>query len=294
MDISSARTFLEVIKTGSFVGAAAKLNLTQTAVSARIRVLEDQLDRPLFVRNKAGARLTPAGLQFQRFATTLVQVWERARHQVGIPAGREQAVTIGGEHSLWNPLLRDWLVWMRRECLDVAVRVQIDAADRLLEQVQDGILDLALLYAPPLRPGVVAELVMEEQLVAVTTRPGGDEFDDDYVYVDWGPDFAASHQAAFPEVTGSVVSTNYGPIAMEHILSAGGSGYFRMEAARPHLEAKRLHLVEGMPVFSYSIHAVHSAKADEALLDRVRIGLRAAASAYADHRHQTAHAEEWE
>src|SRR3546814_5077284 len=69
MDISVARTFLEVVKTGSFVSAAANLNLTQTAVSARIRVLEDQLDRPVFTRNKAGAKLTPAGEQFLRFAT---------------------------------------------------------------------------------------------------------------------------------------------------------------------------------------------------------------------------------
>src|SRR5262249_12626507 len=59
MDISVARTFLEVVKTGSFVNAAASLNLTQTAVSARIRVLEEQLQRPVFIRNKAGARLTP-------------------------------------------------------------------------------------------------------------------------------------------------------------------------------------------------------------------------------------------
>src|SRR6218665_193358 len=101
MDIAGARTFLEIVKTGSFIGAAANLHLTQTAVSARIRVLERELDRPLFIRNKAGARLTPAGEQFMRYATTLVQVWERARHQVALPTGRERSVTIGGEHSLW-------------------------------------------------------------------------------------------------------------------------------------------------------------------------------------------------
>ena len=60
MDINLARTFLEIAKTGTFVGAAANLNLTQTAVSARIRMLEQQLDRTVFIRNKAGARLTPA------------------------------------------------------------------------------------------------------------------------------------------------------------------------------------------------------------------------------------------
>ncbi|HCL63822.1 MAG TPA: LysR family transcriptional regulator, partial [Rhizobium sp.] len=61
MDHAIARTFLEVVKAGSFVGAAEALNISQTAVSARIRVLEEQLERPVFVRNKAGARLTPAG-----------------------------------------------------------------------------------------------------------------------------------------------------------------------------------------------------------------------------------------
>jgi DNA-binding transcriptional LysR family regulator len=282
MDISSARTFLEVIKTGSFVGAAANLNLTQTAVSARIRVLEEQLDRPLFVRNKAGARLTPAGEQFQRFATTLVQVWERARHQVAMPAGRQKVVTVGGEHSLWNPLLRDWLVWMRRECADVAIRAQIDAPDRLMEQVQDGVIDVAVLYAPPRRPGIVAELLVEEKLVAVTTHDG-DLLGEDYVHVDWGPDFAASHHAAFPGATSPAISVNFGPLALDYILATGGSGYFRMEAARPHLEAGRIRLAPNMPKFSYSIYSVYSAKADEALMERIRSGLRAAASQFVIH-----------
>src|SRR3546814_19557200 len=102
MDIAAARTFLEVLKTGSFVAAAANLNLTQTAISARIRVLEEQLNRSLFVRNKAGVRLTPAGEQFHRFAITLVQVWERALPQVALPAGRDTVDPIGGRPRLWT------------------------------------------------------------------------------------------------------------------------------------------------------------------------------------------------
>jgi DNA-binding transcriptional LysR family regulator len=51
LDIVTARTFLEIVKTGSFVGAAHNLNITQTAVSARIRSLEQQLDSTVFIRN---------------------------------------------------------------------------------------------------------------------------------------------------------------------------------------------------------------------------------------------------
>jgi DNA-binding transcriptional LysR family regulator len=283
MDISSARTFLEIVKTGSFGRAAANLNLTQTAISARIRVLEDQLDRPLFIRNKAGARLTPAGEQFLRYATTLVQVWERARHQVAMPAGREKIVTVGGEHTLWNPLLRDWLVWMREECADVAIRARIDVPDRMLEQIQDGVVDVAVLYAPPPRAGIIAELLFDEKLVAVTTSRTHDTAPEDYVYVDWGPEFATNHHTAFPDAPSPPLSFNYGPLAMEYILAAGGAGYFRMEFARPHIEAGRLHVVEDMPRFSYSVYAVYSAKADEELMERVRHGLRTVAFRALEH-----------
>ena len=278
MDIEAARTFLEIVKTGSFVRAAANLNITQTAVSARVRVLEEQLDRQLFIRNKAGAKLTPAGDQFLRYATTLVQVWERARHEVAMPAGRENVVTVGGEHSLWNPLLLQWLVWMRSECSDIAIRAQIDVPDRLIDQVQEGIVDLAVVYAPPRRTGVVTELLQDESLVAVTTDPTQAEpSPDDYVYVDWGAEFRSSHHSAFPEAASPALSVNHGPLAMEYLLAVGGSGYFRMEAARPHLDSGRFHLINDKPRFSYSVYAVYSSKADEALMERVRRGLRAVA-----------------
>src|SRR5690606_3149128 len=135
MDIAAARTFLEIVKTGSFVNAAATLNLTQTAISARVKVLEQQLGQPLFVRNKAGARLTPAGQQFFRYASTLVQVWQSAQRAVALPPGRDQVVTLGGELSLWSPLLRHWLLWMRRECPDVAIGTAIDTAEQLIGHV---------------------------------------------------------------------------------------------------------------------------------------------------------------
>ena len=282
MDIGIARTFLEVVKTGSFVNAAANLNLTQTAISARIRVLEDQLDRKVFIRNKAGARLTPAGEQFFRFATSLVQVWERARRAVALPPGRETVVTVGAELSQWNPLLRHWLLWMRRECPEIAISTHIDAAERLMEQVQEGALDIAILYAAPPRPGVIAELLYEENLVLVRTTPVDRPLGpDDHVHVDWGEDFAASYHAAFPDAGNAVVSIGYGPLALDYVLATGGSGYFRMGAVRPYLDEGRLALVPDSPEFSYSAYAVHSTKADEGVMARIRAGLRAAAAASA-------------
>jgi DNA-binding transcriptional LysR family regulator len=68
MDTEVVRTLLEIVNTGNFIRAAERLDVGQTTVSARIHLLEEQLGRPLFVRNKAGATLRPEGEQFLRHA----------------------------------------------------------------------------------------------------------------------------------------------------------------------------------------------------------------------------------
>ena len=276
MDIATARTFLEVTKTGSFVAAAESLNISQTAVSARIRVLEEQLERAVFVRNKAGARLTPAGERFYRFAATLVQVWETARGTVALPPGRAALVTLGAELSLWSPLLKHWLLWMRRECPDIAVRTTIETAEQLVARVQEGALDAAVLYAAPHRPGLVAELLFEERLVlARTTIPDAGE---EPVGIDWGEAFSEGLRLAFPERPNPAVSVSYGPLALDYILTVGGSGYFREGFIRPYLEAGRLEIVPNSPAFAYPAYLVSSEKTDPAMLPRIREGLRLAAA----------------
>lgn len=274
MDVALARTFLEVAASGSFVAAAERLNLTQTAVSARIRVLEEQLGRRLFVRNKAGARLTPAGERLVRHATTLVQVWERARQEVALPPGREQGVSLGCEPSLWQPLFADWLVWLHDHCPELAIKAEIETPARLVDRVIEGSLDLALVYNPPQRPGLVAEPIAEEKLVLVTTSPDGALLADRYVYVDWGPRFAVDHRAAYPELANPAISIGFGPLALSHILAVGGCGYFRIGTVRPYLDDGRVHRVADAPEFSHAAHVVHARRDDGALMNRVRNGLR--------------------
>jgi DNA-binding transcriptional LysR family regulator len=278
MDIDLTRTFLEVAASGSFVAAAERLHVTQPAVSARIRALEQQLGRALFVRNKAGARLTPAGERFVRHATGLVQGWERARQHVALPPGRKEGINVGGEPTIWSPLLADWLVWMQGNCPDVALRVDVDTPARLLDRAQDGSLDVAVLYNPPQRPGLVYELLLEEKLILVTTSPDGTFDPEQYVYVDWGPNFEANHKAAYPDQPAAAVVVSLGPMALNYIVTVGGAGYFRAGTAAPFIAEGKLFRVPRAPEFSHSAYAVYVANQGQSVLARAREGLHSVVS----------------
>jgi LysR family transcriptional regulator, flagellar master operon regulator len=275
VDITLARTFLEIVDCGNFIRAAERLHVTQTAVSVRVQSLEAQLGRKLFVRNKAGATLTPAGEQFLRYAPLLIQVWERAKHQVAVPPGLRAVVAVGAELTLWSPFLLDWLVWMRRSTPQLALRTQVGLPEALMNQVSEGILDLAVLYAPQHRPGLKVELLMKEKLVLVTTAKGKAEHGTSgYVYVDWGPDFAAQHNLTFPERSNPGTYVGLGPLGLQYILKVGGSGYFRTHAVAPYLRSRRLRLVRGAPEFLYPAYAVYSEGADIKVMAPALAGLR--------------------
>ena len=275
MDLNLARTFLEIEATRNFARAAERLHVTQTAVSARVRTLEDLLGRRLFVRNKAGAVLTPAGERFSRYARTLVQAWEQARHQVAVPAGRRAVLTLGCEMSLWDPLLARWLLWMRRTAPHLALRVEVAAPGGLLERVADGVLDLALVYAPQQRPGLKVELLIEEKLVLVTTaRKAAIPKSANYVFVDWGPEFTAQHHLAFPHLANAATAVGLGPLGLEYMLEAGGAGYFRTSAVLGHVRSGRLRVVTDAPVFLHPAYAVYPEGADAKMITPALVGLR--------------------
>jgi len=254
MDIELARTFLQVVRTGSLLAAADKLHVTQTAVTARIKSLETQLNCRLFERNKAGARLTADGQRFMGYASQLVQTWEAACRDLPLPEGLGNLLTFGAEISLGNPLLLLWTTRLREHLPDHAVRAEVADGAELQRKLQSGTLDVALVYQPEYAAGMHVEQLMEEKLVLIrsTQRPGA------YVYVDWGPEFRRQHDSALPEHARASLYFNLGPLALQYILQYGGSGYFRMRVVESYLESGLLERVPAASEFSYPVFLVHA------------------------------------
>ncbi len=106
LDIELLKTFLEVRKTRHFGKAADNLYLTQAAVSARIRQLEDMLGVRLFVRSRNNIQLTSEGERLVSHAQTVLLAWSRARQDLALDTGQSSQIHIGVRSGLWNKALQ--------------------------------------------------------------------------------------------------------------------------------------------------------------------------------------------
>jgi len=275
MDITLARTFLTICDLGSFIKASERLHLTQSTISTRVKVMEGLLGQSLFVRTKAGASLTAAGTQFKPFAEKLVQIWEQARHNVGLPVDFTAALTVGVEFTLWERLLVNWISWIRSELVDVAVRTEVGSSESLMAQLIDGRLDLAVSYTPQHRSGMIIEELTQDSIVLVSSNESTrGPWEDGYIFVDWGDEFRMEHMNAFPHLTAPVLSVSYGPLAQQYILLNQGSAYLPLRVVQPRLGDGSLHLVRDAPVFQRAIFVAYLDDDDSGRCQTAVRGLR--------------------
>jgi DNA-binding transcriptional LysR family regulator len=253
--------------------AAENLNITQSTVSARIKVLEEQLGRPLFARSHAGARLTPAGQRLRRYALNLQRLWQRAERELALPKTYRASIGLGSQVSLWERLILRWIPRMRSAAPDVAVHVEADYSVSLMRQLADGVLDIGVMYGPRQTPGLIIEELLVEKLILVSTEaPGGaNDWQDRYLFVDWGPNFRLAHDAAFPELA-PAISVGLGPLGLRYILTHGGCGYFPLRVVRSLIADGQLFRIPDTPAMRRPAYVVYgTAAADQELL---QLGLR--------------------
>ena len=207
----------------------------------------------LFVRKRNGAVLTAAGQQLHRHALTSVQAWERARQEIAMPKEIIGIYSLGVQLNHWELIAAPWMNLMQQRSPDIATRVISDYSEALMRMLRDGLLDMAVLYAPQQRPNLVVKKFIEESIVLVTTCPGETDLLNrpDYVFVDWGDTFREHHHLEFPTIALPRMSVGIGSVGLNHILQHGGSGYFLLNMVKPMLESGRLLRVPGAPEFRH-------------------------------------------
>lgn len=172
LDITSLRSFAAVAEIGKVTAAAARLNLTQSAVSMQLKRLEEMLGQPLFDRAGRGIALTSQGEQLLSYARRIValndEAWSRMTHE-----DYEGELIFGVPHDIVYPHTPQVLQRFARAFPRVKVTLVSSYTSKLRDELAKGEADLILTTEAEVDAG--GETLEQSKLIWVGA-PGGCAF----------------------------------------------------------------------------------------------------------------------
>lgn len=262
MDIDLIRTFIQVAKTSHFRKAAEQLFLTPSAISARIKLLEERIGVQLLNRNKHDVSLTTAGVRFLVRAEKMMELWAHACQEALLTDPAESTIVVGATDTIWSIFLTDWIVEMRRKYPALAIQAELHTAASLMPGLLNGAVDIAVMFDVPALPRLAIRELATVELVMVSSCKGVNAVDavgTEYIAVDWGDTFASVLDQHFGTGIGGHLRTSVGSVACELLLKSGGSAYLPAPMVAAGVKQKQLFKVADAPVISRPVYTARLA-----------------------------------
>ncbi len=143
MSIRDLKTFLAVIESGSFAGAALAVRRTQSAVTVQMKALEDELGFALFDRSRRPPALNDAGRSFAIKAISAVEAYERLFRD-SERATIEGQLRLGVVPSVITGIMPRALVALRAKFPSLHIKLAMGPSADLVERVRQGTLDATI------------------------------------------------------------------------------------------------------------------------------------------------------
>jgi DNA-binding transcriptional LysR family regulator len=168
MDTRQLAAFCEVVERRSFSDAAARLGVTQPAVSQQVRALEQRLGTQLLDRSGRRVEPTEAGLRLYRGAQRMLAFEEQLLEELGEPEGPLRGtLEIGastGPAAIVLPLL---LCEFQRDNPELRVELSVSDTQSVVELVADRRLELGIVGAARRHRSVAFEPFFRDEVILV-------------------------------------------------------------------------------------------------------------------------------
>lgn len=252
MDSELLKTFLEVSRTRHFGRAAETLYLTQSAVSFRIRQLENQLGVNLFTRHRNNIRLTTAGERLLPYAENLMNTWLAAKRDVSLTSQHNQ-LSIGASAALWECLLTPWISLLYQQHSDYQFETRIASRQSLVKQLHDRRLDLLLTTEAPKMDEFTSQLVGDFNLSLYAGSPKYNRDALNYIRIEWGADFQQYESEFIQGDDIPILTTSSASQACQLIPAINGYTFLPTEWAK---KQEAIYPVADMGVLSRPLYAI--------------------------------------
>lgn len=168
MDLRHLITFCAVVDRGSFSAAADELGISQPAVSAQIRSLEERVGERLLDRHGRGASVTETGRVLERYARRMIALQDELDRELGETGERISGLLeIGSSTGPGEVLLPPLLAEFRERHPEVRVSLIVSDTRAICQQVVDGDLELGIVGSDRPQRGLVVTPFIRDELIVI-------------------------------------------------------------------------------------------------------------------------------
>ncbi len=261
MDDELLKTFLEIHKTRHFGQAAENLFITQSAVSARIRQLEQEIGAKLFKRDRNNIRPTLAGAKLVEHAEEMLCNWNQIKIDIAAAEEDKIPLTIGGVSSLWDIYLNQWLIKFTEKNKDTILNCQVLSSEAINQKIINRTLDFGFTYNPPQNETVIVLKTLPIKFIMVSSRKAltaEKAMSKNYIYVDWGTSFSEEHNKYFKNTPPPLMRIDVGRIAKNYIKKKSGTAYLPERIVRRDIESGLLFKVKDAPEIKRNAYIIYN------------------------------------
>lgn len=167
MDFFQLETFLAIVQTRSFSGAAKVVHRTQPAVSQIVRKLEEEVGEPLFDRSSRDGTLTDAGRVLHEYANRILNLRQEARASLEELRHFQRGTLVIAANEFTSLYLLRVLEEFRRFCPMIKIEVQRSLASRIQDEVLDHTVEMGMVSFRVESPLLKSIVVFRDQLTFV-------------------------------------------------------------------------------------------------------------------------------
>lgn len=168
MDFKQLRSFIAVIKYGSFTTAAEKLRISQPTVSTHIRSLEEELGTPLVLRSAKRVELTPSGYKMYDQAESMLAMHDRMVQSVR--RRESDAIYLGASSIPSGYILPELLAEFNETHGSVRFVISQDPSQTVLGSMISGLFDLGFVGMPVSEDTLESVPFCDDRIVLVTAN----------------------------------------------------------------------------------------------------------------------------
>ncbi|NVM55312.1 MAG: LysR family transcriptional regulator [Candidatus Helarchaeota archaeon] len=163
--------FTKIVEFGSFSKTALNLNLSQSAISQQIEVLEKYFGAKLFERSIKGVQLTDEGKILKKYCDNILDNVKMAKMEIARSLGEIKGIlrisssTIPGEH-----ILPKYIIQFKKKYPNIEFEIEVNDSEISLNRLREGIVDLAAVGSLDESEKFDFKTLAEEELVLVVPK----------------------------------------------------------------------------------------------------------------------------